>query len=76
MREHHITTDEADLLHDIRQLMAMMLVGSFSEPGAISAVADPRLRAVLEDARADLYAVGEASKAQFKRRIGSRSNGG
>jgi hypothetical protein len=62
-------TDEAYLLHDIRQLMAMMLVGSFSEPGAVSAVADPRIREVMEEARADLIAVGKESQAQFKKRL-------
>jgi hypothetical protein len=46
-----------------------MLVGSFSEPGAVSAIADPRIRAVMEEARADLQAVGKASQAQFKKRL-------
>jgi hypothetical protein len=56
--------------------MAMMLVGSFAEPAAIIAVADPEIRAVLEEARADLEAVGEATKAQFKRRLHNGVPGG
>jgi hypothetical protein len=68
MSDHYIT-DEADLLHDIRALMAMMLVGSFAEPGAVSAIADPRIRALMEEARADLTAVGKASQAQYKNRL-------
>jgi hypothetical protein len=67
-------TDEADLLHDIRSLMAMMLIGSFAEPGAVSAIADPRLRDILEEARADLTAVGKASQAQFKNRLRNGSS--
>jgi hypothetical protein len=67
-------TDEAELLHDIRALMAMMLVGSFAEPAAISAIADPEIREVMEVARADLQAVGKASQAQFKNRLHNGSS--
>jgi hypothetical protein len=66
---------EMDYLYDIRALMAMMLVGSFAEPAAISAIADPRIREVMEIARADLEAVGKASKSQFLARLHGRSNG-
>jgi hypothetical protein len=74
MREYDGDGETPELLHDIRDLMAMMLVGSFAEPEAVSAIADPRIRAVMEEARADLQAVGKATQAQFKKRLHNGSS--